>query len=208
MKKPLVLCMSIALVVTLAGCATRSTVSDPVQSPTTTLAPSEIVEPSPTETPMASGIPGSYIKDIQLGVSRFGMDDASAEGAPDGADYRWRAERMWNFPQTTIQLEYSIKSDNKSQLTWGTFGARWDGLVDNDVFCDAAETYLSFIATMPYDTADQQKAKQWVTDNLGSVDGEKSATITIGDATFALYGAKTGDGVPSYYWLDISPAQE
>ncbi len=208
MKKPLVLCMSMALAVALAGCAATNNVEKPSQSPDITPAPTETVEPSPTEALMASGIPGSYIKDIQLGVARFGMEDASAEGAPDGADYRWRAERMWNFPQTTIQLEYSIKSDNKSQLSWGTFGARWDGIVDNDVFCDAAETYLSFIATMPYDTADQQKAKQWVSDNIGTVTGEQSATITIGDATFTLYGAKTEDGVPSYYWMDINPAQE
>lgn len=204
MRKAIVICMSMALVVALAGCATTNNAANPSQSTDITPAPTESAEISSTETPEITGIPGSFMKDIQLGVSKFGMDDASAEGAPDGAEYRWGADRMWNFPNTNISLDYSIRADSDRQLISGSFGATWDGVVDNDVFCDAAETYLSFIATMPYDTADQQAAKQWVIDNLDNVEGEKFATTTIGDATFSLYGAKTEHGVPSSYWLKIS----
>lgn len=202
MKKPLVLCMSMALAVALAGCATTNNVEKPSQSPTPK--PTESAEISSSETPEVTGIPGSFMKDIQLGVAKFGMDDASAEGAPDGAEYRWGADRMWTFPNTNISLDYSIRADSDRQLISGSFGATWDGVVDNDVFCDAAETYLSFIATMPYDTAEPQAAKQWVIDNMDNVEGENSVSTTIGDATFSLFGSKTDDGTPSSYWLKIT----
>lgn len=203
MKKFLVLCTSMALAVALAGCATTNNVEKPSQSPDITPEPTESTAISSTETPEVTGIPGSFMKDIQLGVAKFGMDDASAEGAPDDAEYRWGADRMWNFPNTNISLDYSIRADSDRQIISGSFGATWDGVVDNAVFCDAAETYLSFIATMPYDTADQQAAKQWVIDNMDNVEGETSVSTTIGDATFSLYGAKTDDGTPFSYWLKI-----
>lgn len=172
-----------------------------------TASSSAAAEPSPpavTESTRMVGISGSYIKDIQLGVSKFGMDDDSAEGAPDGAPYRWTATKSWEFPDTSVLLDYSIIGDDDSQLISGSFGATWDAVESNEVFCAAAATYLGFIATMPYDTADSDAAKQWVDDNIGTVAGADPISTTIGEAEFTLSGTVTAEGMPNSFLLQIA----
>lgn len=179
---------------------------------TSTSAPDDVSSPeSPSPTPDSSesksdrmvGIKGSYIKDIQIGVSNFGMDDNSAEGAPDEAPYRWTATKNWNFPETTVLLDYSIIGDDDSQLISGSFGTTWDAVMDNEVFITASEYYLGFIATMPYDSSDPEATKQWVLDNLATVASSDPVSTTIGDAVFTLSGTNTPDGTPSSYLLQI-----
>ena len=171
------------------------TVSTPVATPTPT--------PTPEQTERMVGIAGSYIKDIQLGVSKFGMEDDSAQGAPDGAPYRWTANKSWEFPETTVMLHYPIIGNDDSQLVSGSFGAPWDAVNSNEIFCAAAETYLGFIATMPYDTSDTTAAKQWVSDHIDTVSSTDPVSTTIGDAQFTLSGTATPSGEASSFLLQI-----
>lgn len=207
MKKTLALicCLS---VLTLAACSTTPGSADiSTPSPSAAVSPSATPEATPSEAERMTGIPGSYIKDIQLGVANFGMDDDSAQGAPDGAPYRWTASKSWNFPDTTVLLDYSITGDDDSQLISGSFGVTWDAISSNDIFCTAAETYLGYIATVPYDTSDTATAKQWVLDNIGAVAGSEPVSTTIGDALFTLSGTATDDGLPSSYLLQIQVSE-
>lgn len=212
MKKGISLLLLSALSLTLSACSGNG--ESPAPTPTLPLVEAtsgaQTSEVTPTPTPVEDsrmvGIAGSYIKDIQLGVANFGMDDDSAQGADDNAPYRWTASKSWEFPDTTVLLDYSIIGDDDSQLISGTFGATWDAVSSNDIFCAAAETYLGFIATMPYDTSDTSAAKQWVSDNLGSVAGADPVSTTIGDATFTLSGTSAANGEPSSYMLQIQVA--
>lgn len=201
MKSSLSVFFIAMLIMSLAACGSSENSSSP--EPT----PSQIIESqTPTnedEIEQQTGIEGSYIKDIQLGVANFGMNDDSAESAPDGAPYRWSATKSWNFPDTDVLIDYSIIGDVDSQLISGSFGASWDGLSDNNIFIAAAETYLGFIATMPYDASDTATAKQWVQDNLVAVAGSDPISTTIGDAVFTISGTET-DGVPTSFLLQIS----
>lgn len=216
MKKifSLLLVPAIALALTAcdsSGSQTATTQTPPSTDESSSQTPETVPSSTPTPPPAPSteqadrmvGIAGSYIKDIQLGVANFGMEDDSAQGAPDGAPYRWTATKTWNFPETTISLDYSIIGDDDSQLISGSFGATWDAVSSNDVFCAAAETYLGFIATMPYDTSDATASKQWVSDHIGSIAGADPISTTIGDAQFTLSGTATPGGEPSSFLLQI-----
>ncbi len=220
MKTKLSLLLIPAMALSLTACAgsagqtvtstpSPSVVANSTQTPAPT--PSSTPAPSPTPSPEQSnrmvGIPGSYIKDIQLGVAKFGMEDASAKGAPDGAPYRWTATKMWDFPQTTVSLDYSIIGDDDSQLISGSFGATWDAVSSNEIFCASAETYLGFIATMPYDTSDTASAKQWVSDHIGTIAGADPISTTIGDAQFTLSGTVTPNGEASSFLLQIQVSE-
>lgn len=208
MKKALIAAACLAL---LAGCGqqTAETTTPPqTPPPVQSVAPSQTPTPDPTPTPSEEyamvGIPGSHIKDIQLSVASYGMDDDSAQGAPDGAPYRWTASKSWEFPGSTILLDYSIIGDDDSQLISGSFGATWDGITSTDIFKRIAADYLGFIATLPYDTSDTQAAKQWVLEQMETVAGSDPVSKTIGDATFTLSGSTAADGdTPSFYLLQI-----
>lgn len=203
MKKIFALSCAAALVF-LASCSSQSPdASSPAPESTQPL----VEESQSPDLERMVGIPGSYIKDIQIGVSRMGMEDDSAEGAPDGAPYRWTASKMWNFPDTNIQIDYSIIGDDDSQLISGSFGATWDGLTDQVIFQAAAVTYLGFIATVPYDTNDVEVAKQWVSDNIPSVASGEPISTTIGDAVFTLSGTLAASGDPSSFLLQIAVAE-
>ena len=214
MKKKLSLLLAPAIALTLTACGSSggqtATNSPP---PSSEVSASQTPEAVPTPTPTTEqmdrmvGIAGSYIKDIQLGVANFGMEDASAQGAPDGAPYRWTATKTWTFPETTVSLDYSIIGDDDSQLISGSFGATWDAVGSNDVFCAAAETYLGFIATMPYDTSDTDSAKQWVSDHIGTIAGADPISTIIGDAQFTLSGTTTPSGEASSFLLQIQVAE-
>lgn len=191
----------------LSACTAAPATESPAPTSTPTEAPAPTPSPSPSDSAMLTGIPGSHIKDIQLGVANFGMDDDSADGAPDGAPYRWTASKSWDFPDTTILLDYSITGDEDSQLISGSFGVTWDGVTESDTFNTIASTYLGFIATVPYDTSNTQEAKQWVSDQIETVAGGDPVSTTIGDATFTLSGTlAAGADVPSSYLLQIDVA--
>lgn len=57
---------------------------------------------------------------------------------------------------------------------------------------DLAGTFLGYVATLPYEGALPAEARRWVEENVSRVDTGKPATTTIGAATFALVGPKTG----------------
>lgn len=204
--------MTALLALSMAGCSSGSA---PTASPEIASIPSpeQTHTPAPTPTPdepdMMAGIQGSNIKDIQLGVANYGMEDSSAQGAPDGAPYRWTASKSWEFPDSTILLDYSLVADDDQQLISGSFGATWDGITSSDVFDTIASNYISFIATVPYDASDAQTAKQWVLDQIDTVAGNDPVSTTIGDATFTLSGtASAGSDTASSYLLQIQKAED
>lgn len=211
MKKIISLLLLSTLAFSLTACAGTGEGEPPadaqtppaVESSAETHSPSDTLTPAPVEKERMVGITGSYIKDIQIGVSNFGMEDDSAYGAADDTPYRWTASKSWTFPDTSVSLDYSIIGDDDSQLISGSFGATWDAVESNDVFCAAAETYLCYIATMPYDSSDTDAARQWVSDNISTVAGNDPISMTIGDAMFTLSGTTVASGEPSSYLLQI-----
>lgn len=221
MKKYIVtLGATIMIAALAAGCsASQPTTATPAPTPSVSVEPTATPTPTPTPTPVPTptptpgvlkmvGIPGSHIKDIQLGVSKFGMEDDSAQAASAESGCKWSAYKSWTFPDTDIILDYNLLGDDDSQFVSGTFGATWDLEIPNEIFCTAAKLYLGYIATMPYDTADPEAARQWVEDNMTAA-LDDSVSTTIGDAEFTLTGATTaGSGEPYTYFLQIQVVNE
>lgn len=76
---------------------------------------------------------------------------------------------------------------------------------------ESASWFLPYVATVPYEGADQEAAKQWVADNWRSVRTGKTLTKQIGQAVFELSGNGTSlvtlriSAVGTEQWLAQHP---
>lgn len=92
-------------------------------------------------------------------------------------------------PDTGATLNYSMYSGDDSSIVGVTFSVLNSTSIDKKSFLNVCDGFLSYCATMTYDTANQQKVKNWVSSNINSANKVgKPITITIGDAQFSLSG--------------------
>lgn len=142
-----------------------------------------------------------------MGMTQFGFEEPSIKSSPEDAKeiFAFSSSTLYENSDLDATLDYSLTADSEFQVIGGSFGISWQANGDNTHFIAAAQTYLGFASTMPYDDSDITAAKEWITNNIPSVADGDNLSKTIGDATFELYGTKTGDNYTSFI-LDISKA--
>lgn len=92
-------------------------------------------------------------------------------------------------PDTGATLSYSMDSEDDSSIVGVTFSVLNSASIDKQSFLTLCDGFLSYCATLNYDTANQQKAKSWVSSNMNTTNKPgKPITVTIGDAQFSLSG--------------------
>lgn len=108
---------------------------------------------------------------------------------------------------TGIHCIYEITYTYNGEVIEASFDAVNLDRVDNATFLETAELYLGFCASLPYEQSNVEQVRAWVAENIGTVNrGEKTAAITIGDATFQLLGSDQ-DGSCGARTLLISKAK-
>lgn len=221
MKRLLSLLLAFILVLSLTACGgsrqeTANTkpaesTEQPKKEEPTPEPVSETAEDVPVESESdrdERGILGSHGTDIRMGLTTFGLEEPAINRAPD------EAKEVFAFTSSTsnqdtslgVTYDYSLTMDSAFQIIGASFCITNDS-ASYDNFVSLAKLYLAYSATMPYDAADSVQAKNWVNETLDSVSSDEPASITIGDATFELYGTDSGDGFGNF-WLDISKADQ
>lgn len=211
----LIICLGIMLV----GCSNQTTTeevtedtnSGAVENTESTEFVGTEEEEETEESTAPVGIPGSHYTDIVLNCEKLGLTEHEFNSAEEDAQeyYRYTASAMQDVNELDIRLDYYLLIDEDYQVISGTFGASWLATQENSVFEGTAGGYLGFCATMPYDSADGEAAKEWVFQNLqsaGDLNGE-TVTTTIGDAKYSMYGTNT-DGNYTSFVLKIEKATE
>ena len=210
MKRWMVVVFAMLLVLSLMACGAEKTADDsqPNNADVTDTTDEDSYKENETDEPDQRGILGSNYVDITLGCEQFGLTDHPLKSAPDEAKdyYAHSVSSSATYSAIDATFDYSITMDGDFQVVSGTFGATWEATMTNETFVQAAATYLGFVSTMPYDAADSNAAKAWVTENIPSVADGDSISTTIGDAKLELYGTAV-NGNYSAFWLDISKVQ-
>lgn len=108
-------------------------------------------------------------------------------------------------PDTGVELICDIYESSPMAIQWVEFmvdGSAVAGSLDSALFNAVAEGYLGYAATVPYDGADQEKARAWVKANIKAADKQgKVLTTVIGPVKFELYGTQW------FRVLEVKPAQ-
>lgn len=221
MKRLLSLLLAFILVFSLAACGGSSQETADTQPVESTEQPekeepapepvSETAEDVPVEVESdrdERGILGSHGTDIRMGLTKFGLEEPAINRAPDEAKEYFAFTSSTSYQDTSLGVtyDYSLTMDSAFQIIGASFGIT-NNSASYDNFVSLAKLYLAYSSTMPYNAADSVQAKNWVNETLGSVSSDDTASITIGDATFELYGTASGDGFGSF-WLDVSKAVE
>jgi hypothetical protein len=132
----------------------------------------------PTSAPAADSgfIPGLTAADVHLNFSKRGFKyDGMTTGAT-GKEH-WMCKDA--TPQYSFEVEATGTQVNRIELVNAT--ALNLSVADTDALCGP---FLQFVATLPYDGADPDRAKQWVAENLG-----KNAELVIGGAKLVIFGS-------------------
>ncbi|AEE95789.1 DUF4190 domain-containing protein [Mahella australiensis] len=97
-------------------------------------------------------------------------------------------------PDTGAILTCTIFEDSPLNIKWVDFmidASPVIGLIDADTINSLAEGYFGYCATIPYDGADPEKAKQWVEDNAKKAIKPGTVLSTqIGSASFEMFGTE------------------
>jgi len=108
-------------------------------------------------------------------------------------------------PDTGVTLICDIYESSPMAIQWVEFtvdGSAVAGSLDNALFNAVAKGYLGYAATVPYDGADQEKAKAWVEANVKAANKQgKVLSTVIGPVKFELYGTQW------FRVLEVKPAQ-
>jgi cytochrome c2 len=198
----------LALTLLLAGCSQASQDNSSASaepSDSTPSASDKTVEKVQTDTAASEtekntgvvGISGSHITDVRLGLYQYmGMPQGSIAHTKMDTAGEMMTSSTYEIPEAAISFGYDLTCDKDFQITSGIFsfdsyGYELKESLPDETVLEVATEYLGYCITVPYDAADQEAAKQWLTDNLSNyADG---ATTTIGDATFTLSGFKRDD---------------
>lgn len=145
------------------------------KTPEATAAPTQAPTSAP-EIPVQPSIAGSQVYDIVLSLEDKGIPKAKTQTSSDaaGRTIYQHASSGWD---DSSMLSYNITSNHGHVVSYAVF----------NVSDNKAPWYLPFCATMPYASADPEKAAQFVKDNM-----KKEATTQIGDAIFAITPNKNG----------------
>jgi len=97
-------------------------------------------------------------------------------------------------PDTGIILMCNIYETSPFDIQWVDFiidASPVVGLVDVETINSLAEGYFGYCATVPYDGAEPEKAKQWVVDNVSkAIKPGNVLSSQIGPASFEMFGTE------------------
>lgn len=192
MKKVVAGILALCFVCALTACAGSPSTNSAEEVTTTADTSTEVSEQTPPQgeetTPTTLvGIPGSNAADIRIGLKDTG-------GIPkgeisDAADTSLSAKYCTSSTEIAgagVSLSYNLSLDADEAITTAVFSVISYQVAANEDLLEFAKSYLSYCASMPYDTADSASAQEWVKTNLA--DYANSPKTTIGDATFKLAG--------------------
>jgi len=130
------------------------------------------------------------------------------------ADIKLNLEQTWGLEFTGPQMREELAQDNGEvvdsdtgiilmcnifessplHIQWVDFiidASPVVGLVDVDTINALAEGYFGFCATIPYDNAEPEKAKQWAIDNVSKATKPGNVLSSqIGPASFEMFGTE------------------
>lgn len=181
----------------------------PIEDSEPKASPETKPEAEPEDVPDERGIIGSYGTDIRMGLTQFGLEEAAIAKAPEEAREVFAFSSSTSYQDTDLGVvyDYSLTMDSNFQVIGASFGIT-NNSATKDIFLAAANLYLGFAATMPYDAASASDAKDWVKENINNIPSENEISITIGDAKFELFGSDAiGDRFGSI-WMDIEKTND
>lgn len=167
-----------------SGASTVSSSSSATQSSSSPASSASSAKPlSPP-----SVITGSNAADLKLSLEQWGLKDYKCTARTDGFEgYFYKCET--SDPDTGAELTYFISTNEAFAVEGTTFSVSNMDMADSDSFLSVCQGYLGYCATMPYDVAQQAKAKSWVEENMASANTKGHVlSIVIGDAKFELFG--------------------
>lgn len=154
---------------------------DKTEQPAKTTAPTATPTAAPTNTPepvapAQPSIAGSQVYDIVLSLADRGIPKVDPKTSKDAAGntiYQHASSGM----DDSSMISYNITSDRNHAVSYAVF----------NVSNGEAPWYLPFCASMPYESAEPEKASAFVNDNVN-----KEAELQIGDAIFNIYPNENG----------------
>lgn len=153
------------------------------------------------------GIIGSDGVSVKEELVTFGFENAELVESPETERskfvYSCDASAAFGEEETQIPISYSMKLDKDYQIISISFSISNNVSLLQEPFLQVSEIYLGACAQVNYDSADTEKAKAFIEDNLADISANNSAEVEIGDAKFELHGLKAGDYFGEYQ-LSIS----
>lgn len=148
-----------------------------------------------------ASIKGSSATDLKLDLQQWGFTDVKSSAGPGGKGFFYTCTA--NDSDTGNLMSYSITAEQDFSVASASFFVANTTKTSADNFSALCDGYLGFCATMPYDAAQQAKAKSWVEENMAFANTKGHVlSIVIGDAKFELYGVSSTSRV-----LEISKAK-
>lgn len=145
----------------------------------------------------ATGIIGSDGAAIKEELIAFGFENVELVESPEVERskfvYSCDATATFGDEETQIPISYSMKLDKDYQVISLSFVIENRASLRKDPFLQISEIYLGACAQFSYDSADKEKVKAFIEENLADISANNSAEIVIGDAKFELHGLKAGD---------------
>lgn len=161
----------------------------PISDPALTAKPKPTATPAPTATPTPTPDPnpmpiigGVEAVDVTLNMEySFGIPAAKASAHSTGKSYYSSLNS-----DSGAYYDYTIEANPTREIAYVSFACMGKK--------KQIKQYLSFAASLPYDTCDSDAAKEWVSDNLSDcLDGEE-IQAEFGNAIYTLICLSDGDG--------------
>lgn len=203
MKRTITILLVLCLIMPVfAGCAdSGAQESDPQEEVSEVVPEMSSEEPEPSVVLDDRGINGMNPQAIMLTLSSsFGVPYSKTDSdTPD--DEVYSCVSMGDDPGTySVYYSYSMGLDAESEIIEANFSVVAKDATGKELLL-AADLFFYAISLISYDTADKDALAAWFEAALPEV-SENPASVTIGDATFSLYGL---DGY--MYWVDICKAE-
>jgi len=136
-------------------------------------------------------IPGLTAADIKLNLQQtWGLEFS---GPRPGEDLAQDTGQTVDY-DTGVKLICNIFETSPLHIQWVDFivnASMVAGIVDVDTINAVTEGYFSYCATLPYDNAEPEKAKEWVENNVSKA--TKAGNVIkaqFGPATFQMFGTE------------------
>ena len=136
-------------------------------------------------------IPGLMSGDIKVNLEKtWGLTFSG----PKSGDILIQDRGETVDPDTGVTLMCNIFETSPLEIQWVDFivnASMVAGIVDVDTINAVTEGYFSYCATLPYDNAEPEKAKEWVKNNVSKA--TKAGNVIkaqFGPATFQMFGTE------------------
>ncbi|WP_213997058.1 hypothetical protein [Tepidanaerobacter syntrophicus] len=136
-------------------------------------------------------IPGLMSGDIKVNLEKtWGLTFSG----PESGDILIQDRGETVDPDTGVTLMCNIFETSPLEIQWVDFivnASMVAGIVDIDTINAVTEGYFGYCATLPYDNAEPEKAKEWVENNVSKA--TKAGNVIkaqFGPATFQMFGTE------------------